>query len=606
MRRENIFLGLIEVSDFGIHHNKQPQLPNNRHYFGEQMSSQVHVYQFLTRPLFLVTGVFWTEAVYITPVTYLFFFFFFKHKFRFQKYSIDEGEDAELVDDEPIDKNDEHEHDKDENVSDDSFIGTSSIEGEEEDTSVINKITKQLEPVIKKRVKAWPKKGIDLQLHTVDPSVSVDEWMKANQEWTTTTEKYKKTVVNEDTKTTTTISKHIQTTTKKTSLNSFVPRMPRFVSLDALYESERRPAIHAIPNDSTVVHTKSKNEKDVPIKQAKTKVQKESLNDVKKMRKLPVKIYTSRLVDESVIKKQAVQKEESELPTKMQSKQREKKTQVKSNSKSEKKISKSDAIPSDIENKRCLRSSKNKESILKRIQNEKPVNKLSKMKTIKKNDNQGNDLSNDLQLSALLPFEETVENTTEPVRRSRSPLKERKVNRTENDPKRCRNVKVVIEKMPKVVMITRKSASLQKNALEQTLSGRTNEMSASSRSVSNYYQDNGSRYSASQCTSSMNRSRRPQEKQIVIYSPNSTSPLGTKIDDKLMLVTKRDYEKYFDPKCIRTMNALNDSVVPINRRIIYKPPIMDTINESSDWDSDCDDDLLTTYCKTGHIVQQVM
>lgn len=78
---------------------------------------------------------------------------------------------------------------------------------------------KQLQPFVEDRVNGWAEKGIKFQMSTVDRGVSVEEWLEANQEFTTTTKKYKKTVINEKNKTTTITTTKTKTTTTRASIN---------------------------------------------------------------------------------------------------------------------------------------------------------------------------------------------------------------------------------------------------------------------------------------------------------------------------------------------------------------------------------------------------
>lgn len=82
-------------------------------------------------------------------------------------------------------------------------------------------MNQQLQPVITTRVNAWREKGINFQLKTVDRNVTVEEWLKANEEFTTTTQKYKKTVINEKDKTTIITTKRTRTITSRSSVNVF-------------------------------------------------------------------------------------------------------------------------------------------------------------------------------------------------------------------------------------------------------------------------------------------------------------------------------------------------------------------------------------------------
>lgn len=127
--------------------------------------------------------------------------------YELQKYAVDEGPDPELMDDS--------------NGSDDSDADSSCSEmsdNETEDNDVdIEEMGKELRPYVDCRINAWPEKGIHFQLKTVHPSVTVAEWLAANQESTTTTRKSTKTVINELNKTTTITTTRTKTTTSRTS-----------------------------------------------------------------------------------------------------------------------------------------------------------------------------------------------------------------------------------------------------------------------------------------------------------------------------------------------------------------------------------------------------
>lgn len=493
-------------------------------------------------------------------------------------------------------------------VSGSSFSEASSIEGDSEDSSEVENIKKHLQPAIQKRVNAWPKKGINFQLKTVHPSVTVDDWLKANQEFTTTTKDYKKTVVTEDKKTVTTTMKRTKTTTKKSSFNSFVPRLIGIEEVKNHQLNEIEPAISAISNDTVVPHTNSKGKKNVATKKKKVEDQRQPSKNLKE-RGLPVKIDLSRLADLSVTNKDAEEivetftrpKQSTRKPSKLKElKELENPKQIKS--KSEKKISKSDAMSSDQANTRCLRS-RLKENIVQQVQDEKSSNKQPKMKMTKirnEPDNQMELYSENLPSTSVTPFEKKSKS----VHRSRSPLKERKVNGQENCQKLLK-VKVVLKKMPPVVVPTRKNARIQKSGFEQI--SESGARDNNSQFVSNYY----SSCNLGAQTISLNRSRRPTivmnltRRQIVMHSPNSETLLGTKIDNTFMLVTKNDYKKHIAPKFIRKtdLSVMNNSIVPINRRIVYQLPAIDTANDNTDNDSECEDILLTSHTNTGHIFQ---
>ncbi|XP_037028674.1 uncharacterized protein LOC119068917 [Bradysia coprophila] len=130
----------------------------------------------------------------------------------FDKYNTDEGSDPELVEDVNAST-----VSSENSVSGSSFVETSDCETE--DNFDVEEMDKQLQPFIKDRVNGWAEKGINFQLKTVDRGVTVEEWLEANQEFTTTTKKRKTTVINENNKTTTITTMQTKTTTRTRTFN---------------------------------------------------------------------------------------------------------------------------------------------------------------------------------------------------------------------------------------------------------------------------------------------------------------------------------------------------------------------------------------------------
>lgn len=551
----------------------------------------------------------------------------FIRNFLFQKYSIDEGEDPGGYEfgssDEIV---------EDDSASGSSFSEASSIE--DSDSSEVEKITACLQPAVQKRVDAWTKNGINLQLKTVDPSVTIDEWLKANQECTTTTKNYKKTVVNEDNKTITTTMKQTKTTTKKTSFNSFVPRLMGIQEArnHRINDSAIKPStICAMPSyNNDVPDTDSDGKKMVPEKRKKTKKSSKSSKDVMRIKEggLPVTIDISRLAAMPVTKNQAEGNIETfkkpKQPHKKQSeqpdhKEPEKQKRIKPKAK---KILKSDAMPL-VKTTRCLRS-RLKENIVVSEKDETTVAKQPKATVKNSRSKKGNHMelrhSNDLPSTSVVPFEKKSESTQQ----SRPPLKERAVNQREDDPKFL-NAIVAVKRLPPRRVTTRRQAQIQNILIEQNLDNGTTVTHSQlvSDSVSSgdfggpdtnsHVVSNNNSCDFGVRTSTANRFRQSKlsmknvrhKRQIVIHSPNSETILGTKVDSTHMLVTKNDYEKHIDPKHLRKtdLSFMNDSVVPINRRIVYRPPANDTINENTDYDSECEDVLVTSYMNSGQVFQ---
>lgn len=509
-----------------------------------------------------------------------------------QKYSVDEGEDAELADLESDDKMDE-----DEDKSGSSFSETSSIEGEggvNVDNSAIDNISQQLVPVIRERVNAWPKRGVHLQLKTVDPSVSVEEWLKLNQEFTTTSTKVKKTVVQEANKTTTTSTKQSKTTTKKASFDcSFVPRLMAIEAAEN--QTQIVPQIREMVNDTAGIHISNETQKDQPtLPKAATEV-----------KQLPVSIELSKLRDLSVIDKSSKfarpkQPNKQQYPlrkyadssvigeptltkpkqsTKRQCQLSENKVKQKPKqmeSKGIKKIAQLAVMLRDSGNRRCLRS-EFKANIVPQVQNEKPIKEPLRMKqtknSSKKYKNPVELPSDELQLISVVPCNKN----TESVHRSKSQLNDRQVNRSETC-RRLREVRVNVKRLASpIAHYNQTFANL--NSEEQTSVNRIAKKSMK---------------------------RRPQQQpEIVVYSPNSDTLLGTKITETSMLVTKRDYTKLINPKYVQRANVFDRSIIPINRRVIFQPPMNCTNVDNTYMDSECEDVLLSSYLDSGRFVQVI-
>lgn len=191
-----------------------------------------------------------------------------------------------------------------------------------------------------------------------------------------------------------------------------------------------------------------------------------------------------------------------------------------------------------------------------------------------------------------------TEMCAKPVHRSRSPLKEKSPSRIERLSERAlrddkvKNVTVHLKRIP-ARGNTRRNAQI-KNAVEPVCtSNETNSLL-----VCNNNETVGMNNAEAK---KRIKYKKPTTRKIVIHSPGSTTILGTKIDDTFMLVTKRDYAKHINPRDLGNTNKsiLNNSIIPINRRIIYEPPT-NIIEDNSG--SDCEDVLLTSYTNTGHIL----
>ncbi|KAG4071388.1 hypothetical protein HA402_004092 [Bradysia odoriphaga] len=556
----------------------------------------------------------------------------------FNKYSIDEGEDAELVDFEFSDKMDED----DDNAAGSSFSETSSIEGDDvnDGDTAMDDIAEKLEPVIQERVNAWPEKGINLQLKRVDPSVSVEEWLK-NQESTTTTEKYKKVVVNEEKKTTTTTMKHTKTTTKRATFRSF--QFPRLMGMNHVHHQQILPDIDECPHDITATREKSKDEhiSKRNDQQPTSKV---------KVNKMPVTIQLSKLPNVDVSKLTKPKQPNSEQTVKHpgdssvigKSKQpitkrryphldyKEEPKAKQNSSKSKKKISPPVMLPPVVmqpvsENKLCLRSTLKKDAVLpvrdernfdkptktlktSAVRDDKTVDKPSRAVTTKakksgKQSKRKSKKQDDLMDSEPLAIV-SHEKTTDSAHRSRSPLKE--TNR--RDMVRLLNVRVNLKKLPLRPKVTIRR--MRKVATEPIAEVTANDTTANWPFPSLDDQAVEIPDILPQPSVSVRGRGRPRktlmknppQPTIVIHSPNSDTILGTKINETMMLVTQSDYQNSIDVKYARNTSVFERSIIPINRRIVYHPPIHDATADT-DNDSECDDVLLTSYVNTGRFEQ---
>ncbi|XP_037050137.1 uncharacterized protein LOC119084317 [Bradysia coprophila] len=566
----------------------------------------------------------------------------------FNKYSIDEGEDAELVDF-------DFSHimvEDDDNAAGSSFSESSSIEGDDanDGDTVMDDIAEKLEPVIQERVNAWPEKGINLQLKRVDPSVSVEEWLK-NQESTTTTEKYKKVVVNEENKTTTTTMKQTKTTTQRATFRAI--QFPRPMALNNVYHQQILPDIDKCPDDITATHEKAKYEHiSKPNHQqptSKGKVNKMPVTielsklpnvNVSKLTK-PKQPYSEQTVDHPadslVIKKT---KQPTKRPDPHLDSNKEPKT-TQNSSKSKKKILQPVELPPVVmqpvdENKRVLRSTLKKNAVLP-VRDERSVDKPTKtlrtsairddkasrtvMTTAKKSGSQSkvkskkqDDLMDSEPLAIVSP-----EKTNDSAHRSRLPLKDKQTNRRETH---LSNVRVNLTRLPcpKVTTTANRSlSSIDDQAIEIPdiptvgIRGRGRPRKAlkgSERQLSSYHHVTTIENTTAEASSVQRRPllprktlmKNPSQPTIVIHSPNSDTILGTKIDDTMMLVTQSDYRNSIHVKYARNTSVFKRNIIPINRRILYQPPIHDATADT-DNDSECEDVLLSSYVNTGRFVQ---
>lgn len=584
-----------------------------------------------------------------------------------QKYSIDEDDDAELADLDFSDKMDE----ADDNASGSSFSETSSVEAEEgsanDSCTAVDGMAEKLEPVIQKRMNAWPAKGINFQLKRVDPSMSVEEWLKANQESTTTTKKYKKTVVNEENKTTTTTTKHTTTTTKRSSFRTI--HFPRLISNEHHHKPTLLTIVESPGEANTAKQTKS-NHINKPVDLPATS------NDASTVKKLPVTIELSKLSD--AVTSRLTKPKQSDKQPLFHHMEKSPNSAIIEKSKQptkRKKILPSVVQPLVDENMRCLRSRSKKnieQNTAMPVRPEANINKPKK--TVKKSsarDDKSVDkppkivkttaekkskpskakskkqvhqvdltLMNSETSSAIVPRVKKPDST----HRSRSPLKDIPPNRTETTVKLPEvRVNVTRLKWPKVT--TSRDAGIQNAAIEQQMfsaddtivnpqlssldvqmmnisesitqpsigakkwgrprkTAQENNLQSSSHLVTIDVQNNDT---IAQTSSTMHRFPRltmlknpPQP--IVVHSPNSETLLGTKIDDTMMLVTERDYKKRINVKYARKTSVFERSYIPMNRRIIYQPPMLD-VTANTDDDSECEDVLLTSFLHTGRFAQ---
>lgn len=578
-----------------------------------------------------------------------------------------------------------------------SGSGTAAIDDE---------MATKLQPIIQKRMDAWPEKGINLQLaKRVDQSVSVDDWLKANQESTTTSKKYKKIVVNEENKTTITTTKHTKTTTKRSTFSTF--RMPGMLTVNS---NAHHQQIHPYHDNSAedIVPAADTKWKDKAVNKSK-KEQATSVKDAGKVNKLPVKIELSKLPN--VIRSKLTKRydkeplpehladppiiEKAKQPTKRAGQKAQlKETEIKS--KSKKKVSPPVVLPPvDEGNQRCLRSRSKKISAVLPVPDEKSVSKPTTktleapakraVKTIDESPKlvktaaQKNSLpskakskkpNQQLDLPApnrkpmpSMPYEKKAGST----HRSRSPLRE-KTNQIETGYKLV-DVRVHLKRLKTPVVTTSRSPRIQPIAqpiaevadfdttanrlpdvqameiadmttepsavvqnrlgqLQKTLKENKRERVRPKKTLkenkpprktskenaiklANRHRQHDPAIGDPNTTTSTGRQLRnrsiqlnnPLQSTIVVHSPSYNTTLGTKINDTMMVVTQNDYKKCINPKYARNTSLFKRNILPIDRRIIYQPPMLNISADVSDYDSESDDVLVTSYMHTGRFVQ---
>lgn len=370
-----------------------------------------------------------------------------------QKFSIDEGSDPELVDDvKSLTAS------NDSSDSDSTFSEASSNETTE-DTFDIEKMDQELQPIIASRVNAWHEKNIHFQLKTVDPSLTVEQWLAANQEFTTTTKKYQKTVISENNKTTIITTKKTRTTTSRRCM------LPMF-----RYETSNQAELQVDEIESTI-------DQNNPLLYGDSHGSKKF--DLSSMPRSSVKLI--------------------------------------------KNVKRQDKVASPIKVKRLSPQKKAMGNRKKLVLAESTPPKMDSHSEIVANGFDHDEV-----------FDNTNNNDTTVQEKSDKPLNKKSGNIRRHNP--------------------------------------------------------------------LSKARA----QIVIYSPGSGGKFGTKIDDKFMSVTKKDFEKRLDPKYrpYQDLSLMKKIVVPVNQKIVYEPPSSDTIMEKhSNDDSETDDELLTCYTRTGHILR---
>lgn len=394
-----------------------------------------------------------------------------------------------------MDDNDDSTVEDESSGSEQSFSETSSIESE--CSFDMEKMKLQLQPVINERVNAWPEKGIYLHLKTVDPSVTVEEWLQANQEHTTTKKQTRKTIISEDNKKTT-IRTTEKTTTTTTTRKSF--------QLIRSFNDGKKEVMEITNGDNEdnaergTMSARDKNTiKKHKRKQEKPKDQTESTS----------KKYTPSTATAVGTKRFALTK-----PPKGNI------------------VSSNVVIPSN---------------------NVEPPEKIQKFSS------DASSISN-----VVIPPPPTNVEPSEIL--------------TDNASIDSQNDGDVFDE------IFDTSESLQHRSSKEIhqLEKRTMKILPTKNSIMKI------------------------SKRIVIHSPNAGSLLGTKINSTSMRMTRKDYEKRIDPQCLRIRDETlkNESIVPINQKIVYDPPICDTIpKQSPGEDSESDDELLTSYTRTGHFLR---
>lgn len=418
--------------------------------------------------------------------------------------------------------------------------------------------------------------------------------------------------MNENNKTVITTTKQKKTTTKKTSFHSFMPRF-----LQSADGSDHKKAIEdKVTSNETTKRTVNHTDKEKKLKEQKKK---KKFNETDTTATSPVVNsghYSLRNKNRNgvkakhtsdIVQQPAEPKQEHKKQSSLKVNKKPKKLKP-GDSNSEKKPSDRDypILPIDNSTKRFLRS-RNKENKVNQTQESEGATRKQSTthKTQKKPEKSKPVKLTEKISSSTVPASQNRTRSNDP---SRSPLKEKVMNilprQTEKASERIlkdnkiKNLTVTLGKLPTTRVNTRQSAR-RNNALSTS-----NEMN--SQLVCNNDETIGTN-NTEVMNSLLNPLRRnnlmkKSKRQIVIHSPSSDTILGTKIDDTFMLVTKNDYQKRIHSKYLRNTDRsiMNNSIIPINRRIVFKPPMAIMEDNSG---SEAEDELMTAYTNTGHIFQ---
>lgn len=489
---------------------------------------------------------------------------------------------------------------------------------ETEDNFVIN--DQQLIPIIKERVNAWPEKGIQFQIQTIDRGVSVEEWLMANQEFTTTTKKSKTTVINKANTTTTVTTETTRTTTMRKSINVVRNQAKNGNQVKAITNGEFTAS--SSPKDDKRIENESKKPKERKEK-IETQIQglfADGLISSKRFSCLSKPGKQSTLNVNKNVGRQNMVTSPKKVKRLSPQKMRNMRSRIKSlPTEAEKIHSTSEIVPNEIavgldnedvvdntkpvqEQKQNRKTSKSKKS--KRLSPQKKRNRIKSSPTEAEKIDTHSEVAEaekintnpevmvsltdgafDSEMISDKPVQDEPRNPkTGKSKKVKRLSPQKKKNRKKSPPTEAEKINA----NPEVVVSNGIDGVLESEIVfDRPVPG---EPQNPKRGNSNKASD-------------VPKSR----PEIVVYSANAGEEFGTKIDNEFISVAKEDIENRIDLKYHRQhfLNSMKNCIVPVNQNIVYVPPMNDTTMQNNDG-SESDDDLLTSYTRTGHLCRLIL